>query len=127
MNTRHVSATLFGLTLACLIAPAAVSAQTESWTSIGPEGGTAFALAIDPETASTIYAGTTGGVFKSTDAGVRWSPTNAGLPGPTNFIENGGPYVHALAIDLQNSATVYAGISFRDFFSEPSGPLDDAR
>ena len=39
------------------------------------------ALAIDPTTPSTLYAGTNGGgVFKSTDAGGTWSAANAGLP-----------------------------------------------
>ena len=31
------------------------------------------ALAIDPTTPSTLYAGTNGGVFKSTDAGATWT------------------------------------------------------
>jgi hypothetical protein len=35
------------------------------WISIGPEGGSVFALAINPETPDTLYAGTDGGgVFK---------------------------------------------------------------
>src|SRR2546422_5588025 len=34
-------------------------------------------LAIDPETPATLYAGTfTGGVFKSTNGGGRWSAVN---------------------------------------------------
>ena len=35
-----------------------VSAGTNVWTSIGPEGGTIHALAIDPATPTTLYAGT---------------------------------------------------------------------
>ncbi|SRR6266487_427784 len=50
------------------------------------------ALAVDPLTPTTLYAGTQGGgVFKSTDGGTSWSPT-----GLTNAI------VSALAINPQS-------------------------
>ncbi len=50
------------------------------WTSNGPEGGDIRALAIDPATPSTLYAGTGyGGVFKSTDGGENWEAVNTGL------------------------------------------------
>jgi hypothetical protein len=45
------------------------------WTTHGPYMGHVLALAIDPDTPSTLYAGTTyGGVFKSTNS------QGAGLP-----------------------------------------------
>src|ERR1019366_3209558 len=37
------------------------------------------AFAFDPTTASTIYAGNDGGIFKSTDAGSTWTSLNTGL------------------------------------------------
>ena len=37
------------------------------------------ALALDPTTPTTLYAGTDDGVFKSTDGGGSWSPVNTGL------------------------------------------------
>jgi photosystem II stability/assembly factor-like uncharacterized protein len=37
------------------------------------------ALAIPRASVSTIYAGTEGGVFKSTNSGASWSPSNTGL------------------------------------------------
>jgi hypothetical protein len=66
------------------------------------------ALAIDPQTPTTLYAGTwdlylgtwRGGVFKSTDGAGSWSALNTGL---TDL------YVSALAIDPRSPATVYAG------------------
>ena len=59
------------------------------------------ALAIDPQTPSTLYAGTVdAGVFKSTDGGGHWSAANTGL---TTM------YVRALAIDPQTPSTLYAG------------------
>ena len=77
-----------------------VSAGTNVWTSIGPEGGRILALAIDPAAPSTIYAGTWGGVFKSTNGGAAWSAVNTGL---TNTD------VYALAIDPVTPSMLYAG------------------
>ena len=52
-----------------------------------------YALAIDPTTPSTLYAGTgSDGVFKSTDGGGSWSAVNTGLPGTAVVVD-------ALAID----------------------------
>ena len=65
-------------------------AGTGVWTTGGPYGGTVRALAIDPTTPATLYAGTGGGVFKSTDSGGTWAAANTGL---TNLD------VAALAID----------------------------
>src|SRR3989442_497617 len=57
------------------------------------------ALAIDPKTPTTVYAGTSDrGVFKSIDGGANWSAT-----GLANI------YVSALAIDSQAPSVVYAG------------------
>ncbi|MGH7265664.1 MAG: WD40/YVTN/BNR-like repeat-containing protein, partial [Candidatus Rokuibacteriota bacterium] len=62
---------------------------------------TVRALAIDPATPATLYAGTPGGgVFKSLDAGATWSPFNPGL-----FVL----FIQALAIDPVTPTTVYAG------------------
>ena len=60
------------------------------------------ALAIDPRTPSTLYAGTDSvGVFKSTDAGDTWISADTGLPD--------GYSVAALAIDPHTPSTLYAG------------------
>ena len=75
-----------------------VSAGTNVWTSIGPEGGIVRSLAIDPITPSTLYAGTDGGVFKSTDGGENW--VNTGLTDSTIF---------SLAVDPATPSTLYAG------------------
>ena len=61
------------------------------------------ALAVDPSTPATLYAGTFGGgVFKSLNGGGSWAPANAGLTGLS-------AYINALAIDPATPATVYAG------------------
>jgi hypothetical protein len=78
------------------------------WTSHGPEGGNIKALAIDPSTPSTLYAGLgnndgSGGVFKSTDSGGSWSPASTGLSGFQALL------VYALVIDPTTPSTLYAG------------------
>src|SRR5437870_6352389 len=87
--------------LGCPISAGAAAAQSGTWVSNGPEGGTIHALAIDPQTSSTLYAGTSGGgVFQSTDGGASWRAINTGLT---------IPYINALAIDPQTPTTLYAG------------------
>jgi hypothetical protein len=71
------------------------------WTSGGPYGGSVTALAINPTTPTTLYAGTDGGgVFKSTNSGGTWA--NTGL---TNL------YIAALAVNPTAPTTLYAGTS----------------
>src|SRR6266404_2340121 len=90
---------LLSAVLLAILGAATASAGINVWTSLGPEGGYVGALAINPQNPSTVYAGTSGGIFKSIDAGKSWSAVNSGL---TTFdIAN-------LSIDPQNPGTVYA-------------------
>jgi hypothetical protein len=61
-----------------------------------------FSIVFDPSTASTMYVGTSTGVFKSTNSGSTWVVQN-------NFGIAGTPNVHALAIDPTAPLTIYAG------------------
>jgi photosystem II stability/assembly factor-like uncharacterized protein len=98
-SPRHILAGAFSL-LAFFGLRASVAAP-DTWGSHGPPGGIVNAIAIDPSSPSTVYAGTTyGGVFKSTDGGASWSTSNNGLT---------VRLVSALAIDPTNPATIYAG------------------
>ena len=46
----------------------------------GPDGGEIRSLAVNPQTPTTVYAGTAGGgVFRSLDGGASWSTMSAGL------------------------------------------------
>jgi|GEM_PF-1721267 len=78
----------------------------EIWTqcSQGMYGGTVWALAPSPgyTTDRILFAGTSGGVFKSTDGGASWSAVNTGL---TNL------YVRALALSpgYVTDRTLFAG------------------
>jgi photosystem II stability/assembly factor-like uncharacterized protein len=83
-----------------MVFPISVHAGVNVWTSFGPEGGPVYSLAIDPSNPSTLYAGGRGDVFKSTDGGEHWNPTNAG---------HANDYVNALAIDPLHPNTLYVG------------------
>jgi photosystem II stability/assembly factor-like uncharacterized protein len=72
-----------------------IRAGDNVWTSHGPGGGDISALAVSPKNAGTIYAGTRGGVFRSTDGGANW---NSVRPGFTSLV----------AVDPQDPSTVYA-------------------
>lgn len=82
------------------------------WTSNGPEGGAVRALAVNPSSPQTLYAGTGGGVFKSSDGGGSWRAVNTGL---------GNTTVSALAIDPVNPAILYAGTAGGVFKSVDAG------
>lgn len=89
-----------------------VTKGTHQWTSHGLAGQAVSGLAIDPRNPATIYAGTYGGVFKSTDGGAHWQAMNTGL---NNL------FVRALAIDPLNPATVYAGVGVFPMSFAPGG------
>ena len=82
------------------------------FASVGPYGGDVDALAIDPTTPATLYAGTLlTGVFKSTDGGAHWTAMNVGMPDTT---------IEALAIDPATPTTLYSG-TFNGVFKSTDG------
>ncbi|HEV7473779.1 MAG TPA: SBBP repeat-containing protein, partial [Pyrinomonadaceae bacterium] len=59
------------------------------------------ALAVDPVTPTTVYAGVSpGSIFKSTDGGAHWNQSNTGFPNTS---------ATAITVNPGNSAIVYAG------------------
>jgi photosystem II stability/assembly factor-like uncharacterized protein len=111
-----------------LLKPVLAAPQLVS-TGHGLEGGSITALAIDPQTPDTLYAGTKlGGVFKSVDGGNNWHPMNAG--GLTDVCTRSTTpystdkfcfYVTALAIDPLTPTTLYAGTWSRGLFKSTNG------
>jgi hypothetical protein len=84
------------------VASDALTAPLE-WTFLGPGniGGRTRPLLIDPHDPDTLYAGAvSGGVWKSINAGVRWSTTTDAL---SNLA------VCALAMSPADSRTLFAG------------------
>lgn len=80
------------------------SAEGLTWTQVGPSnvGGRVTALAVAPG-GTTIYLGAAGGgVFKSTNSGVNWTPVMDGWGWETFSIG-------ALALDPADPNVVYAG------------------
>lgn len=83
------------------------------WTATTLPGATKVYLAIDPASPSTIYAARWGGgVQKSVDGGLEWSPVNNGM---TSLSHN------ALVIDPVTPATVYVGSSDGRVFKTTDG------
>ncbi|MCP3960309.1 MAG: hypothetical protein GY719_20900 [bacterium] len=111
MRTRN-HLRVVAITAVLALSGGAADAGLDEWTAEGPMGGSISALAIDPQTPTTIYAGTgtgssgTGiGVFKSVDGGATWSAASGGLTDRT---------ILNLVIDPQNPTTLYAGTALPD-------------
>ncbi|MCG6535793.1 MAG: hypothetical protein L7F78_14115, partial [Syntrophales bacterium LBB04] len=79
-----------------------IPANAASWIGIGPDGGQALAIAIDPVTPQTVYAATGGGVYKSTNSGQNWQPAYTGIAGIDVTT------ISALPIDPWTPRTPYA-------------------
>ncbi len=81
---------------------AASPARGAEWSPIGPPGGGIASILLQPGSSSVLYAGTAGGVFKSTDGGYGWSLASEGLPAQR---------VVGLAADLSVPTTLFAAVS----------------
>ena len=65
--------------------------------------GDANVIAVAPNDPNTIYAATSDGIYRSTNAGATWTKTpSTGLSNPT--------FVSALAVDPSNSSVLYVSI-----------------
>ncbi|MEM7587866.1 MAG: hypothetical protein AAF560_31045, partial [Acidobacteriota bacterium] len=86
----------------------------DSWSRFDeglPEINSFFALAIDPQTPTTLYASTIGTLYKSVDSGEQWQRSDTGLDGR----------VADLAIDPTTPQTLYAAASNGVFKSTDGG------
>lgn len=79
------------------------------------------ALVIDPQISNTLYIQTFRGIFKSTNGGASWNAVNAGYPVSRSELTSGIPRISSLAIDPQDSSTVYAGTFFHGLFKSTDG------
>jgi photosystem II stability/assembly factor-like uncharacterized protein len=114
VRTRSIGSAALLVALANLAGGApAVSAGVNVWTSHGPAGTNVNALAIDPATPETVYAGTGDGVFKSTNGGTTWNAANTGLPINAD--------IAALAIDPVTPTILFAGTFHNGVFKSTDG------
>jgi photosystem II stability/assembly factor-like uncharacterized protein len=75
----------------------------------GPGGGPAMVVAVAQSAHNVVYAGTIGGIFRSTNAGRTWM--GAGLTGPpvsSAASPPGLPGATALVVDPRSPSTLYA-------------------
>ena len=90
-------------------------AGLNQWTTGGPPNSLVRALAVDPLSPLTVYAGSNGtGIFKSINGGISWASINTGL---ANL------QVNALAITPQVPTTVYAGTTGSGVFRSTDGGM----
>jgi len=73
-----------------------------TWTPAGALPAGALALAAAPGSATTVYAGTARGVWKSADAAATWQPASSGLAATG---------IYALAIDPLHPRILYAAVA----------------
>ena len=86
--------------LAALLAIPSAGLSASAWSPVGPPGGAAYGLALDPKDAKVLYAGAFGGgVWKSTDGGATWARL-AGVPARET--------VNAVAVSPADSKVVLA-------------------
>ncbi len=65
-------------------------------------------IAYDPQTTTTLYAGTRGGIFKSTDGGDHWVSKRNGFPAEEDFFFSAP--ISDMVVDSLHPGTVYAGV-----------------
>jgi hypothetical protein len=78
-------------------------AAAAAWVPLGPTnvGGRLTDIVADPANPSTVYAGAaSGGVWKTTDSGVTWTPVFDGA---------GSPSIGAIAMDPTDASVLYVG------------------
>jgi photosystem II stability/assembly factor-like uncharacterized protein len=68
-----------------------------------------YALAVDPSSPDTVYAGTEGGICKSTDAAAHWKLLEATAPNALNITSQRDKSVRNIAVAPTDSRIVYAG------------------
>jgi photosystem II stability/assembly factor-like uncharacterized protein len=86
--------------------------QGASWQNITGSIGESVAvrtLAVDPQSPSRVFAGSSWGVYRSSDGGAGWTKNN------------GTVYAESITIDPGNSHTLYAGYGARVFKSTDGG------
>ena len=91
------------------------TAGIDEWTSIGPPGLWARAIAIDPENPNIVYLGSAysnDGIYKTTNGGVQWRKINKGLTDLS---------IQCIVINPHNTDVLYASTSDGGVFKSMDG------
>ncbi|HYI13202.1 MAG TPA: hypothetical protein VEK57_29420 [Thermoanaerobaculia bacterium] len=101
-----------------LLAPLLLAAAlTGNWTTHGPHGGGMNALAAATADARVLYAGNSGGVFRSDDGGRTWRDASGEA---SKRLQN----VTKLAVHPSDPQTVYAAKSLHEYAGEVYKTVD---
>src|ERR1700739_5030638 len=110
MNRQRVYLDRFGRSLrlaftfvaVLLVSQVAFAGQTPLWSTVGPDGGDARALAADPSNPNHLYLGTTTSwIYESSDGGASWHRL-AKLDSDDSLV------VDHIIVDPAHPGTVYA-------------------
>ena len=121
---------VFAATLRAGAFKSANGGRTWEPLTIGRDANRVDSLAIAPGVPQTVYVGSGGGVFKTTDGGATWKGANGGLFGKkTTVAETTADrthrmlegYVYSLVVDPGDSKTVYAGTWSRGLLKTTNG------
>ncbi len=114
-KNKKIVVLIIGLIL--FFSPTPGKTQEQSlWEDLGLYGGQINTVAIDPESPSTMYAGSWGGdgLFKTTDSGSTWSNIPAANPSWFRNLE-----VYDIAVDPNNPSNIWvANGHYVDFSSD---------
>ncbi len=99
--------------LICAVSSATSSAITPGvWQGLGPDGASGAVVRFHPTQPDVLFAGTTSGVYRSTDGGLHWNFSGQGM---------GTPWVSALEIAPSDPAVLYAGTSDHGVYRSTNG------
>jgi uncharacterized repeat protein (TIGR01451 family) len=104
-------------------------AGTNSWTSLGPDGGAISDLKFHPADSATMYALGPVGFYRSSDAGASWhssSPTitTQGFYPYMMAVGAGGPdYVHLLSGANRTLRSTDRGVTLQFIDPSPTNPM----
>jgi photosystem II stability/assembly factor-like uncharacterized protein len=110
---RFAPAAACALALTLAAGPRPAAGGVNSWTPIGPDGGSINALAASPAQPGLLYAGSSdgSGLYRSEDGGASWVRVSRGLD----------VFVTAVLADPQAPATVYVLANLRIWKSLDAG------